>query len=151
MTKGGAGMTRGGAGMTGGGGGRQGRWRRRVGGGGGRLGGGLFLPVDVNSVGRMGGFRQIGGQGFVYHVVYDGAGGVVGAGLFAGGVAGFRVVGGQQVFKDFAQKFGVQGDFLFRGGVLFYGEFVFVEQGDHARIVLVPAEEQAVGNGVAAA
>ena len=102
-------------------------------------------------MGRVGGFRQIGGQGLVYHVVHDGAGGVVGAGLLAGGVAGFRVVGGEQVFKDFAQEFRVQSNFLFRGGVLFYGELVFVEQGYQARIVFVLAEEQAVGNGVAVA
>ena len=115
------------------------------------MGGLLFLCVGAGGVGRMGDFRQVGGQGFVYHVVYDGAGGVVGAGLLAGGVAGFRVVGGQQVFKDFAQEFRVQGDFLFRRGVFFYGELVFVEQGDQARVVLILAEEQAVGNGVAAA
>ena len=84
---------------------------------------------------RAGGFqpgREAGDEGFVHHVVDDFARGVEGAGLLAGGGAGLRVVGGEEVLEDLAEQFGVEGDFFFEGGVLFDGEFVAVEDVNQA-------------------
>ena len=75
---------------------------------------------------------EIGDEGFVHHVVDDLARGVERAGLFAGGGAGFGVVGGEEVLEDLAQQFGVEGDFLFDRGVLRDGELVAVEGVDQA-------------------
>ena len=76
--------------------------------------------------------REMGFEGFVHHVVHDGARGVEGAGLLAGGGLGFLVVGGEEVFEDFAEEFGVEGDFLINGGVLDNGELVAVQDVDEA-------------------
>jgi len=72
----------------------------------------------------------MGFEGFVHHVVHDGAWGVEGAGLLAGGGPGFLVVGGEVVFEDFAEQLGIEGDFLIDGGVLDDGELVAVQDGD---------------------
>ncbi len=45
---------------------------------------------------------EVGLQRTVHHVVHDGARGVEGAGLLAGGRAGFRIVSGEQIFKHLA-------------------------------------------------
>jgi hypothetical protein len=74
----------------------------------------------------------VGLEGFVHHVFHDGARGVEGAGLLAGGGLGFLVVGGEEVFEDFAEQFGIEGDFLIDRGVLDDGEFVAVQDGDEA-------------------
>lgn len=81
---------------------------------------------------------QVGDEGLVHHVVDDLAGGVEGAGLFAGGGFGFGVVGGQQVFKDLAQELRVQGDLLFNRGVFGDGEFVAVQDIDQAAHLVAP-------------
>ena len=45
------------------------------------------------------GAGEVGFEGFVHHVVYDGARGVEGAGLLTCGGARLRVVGGQQILE----------------------------------------------------
>jgi hypothetical protein len=75
------------------------------------------------------GAGEVGLERFVHHVVHDGARGVEGAGLLAGGGLGFLVVGGEEVLEDLAEQFGVEGDFLIDGGVLDDGELVAVQDG----------------------
>ena len=74
----------------------------------------------------------MGLERLVHHVVHDGARGVEGAGLFAGGGFGFLVVGGEEVFEDFAEQLGIEGDFLIDGRVFDDGELVAVQDGDEA-------------------
>ena len=74
----------------------------------------------------------MGFEGLVHHVVDDGARGVEGAGLLAGGGLGFLVVGSEEVLENFAEELGVEGDFLVDGGVLDDGELVAVEDVDEA-------------------
>ena len=95
-----------------------------------------------------GGFlRERFRQRLVDHIVHDLAGRVVGAGLLAGVLAGFGVVGGEEVLEDLAEQFRVERDVLLDGRVLLDGELVAVEEPDEAAV----AEEEAVGNGVAVA
>ena len=68
----------------------------------------------------------MGLEGLVNHIVHDGARGVEGAGLLAGGGLGFLVVGCEEVLEDLAKEFGIEGDFLIDGGVLDDGELVAV-------------------------
>jgi hypothetical protein len=89
----------------------------------------------------------VGFEGLVHHVVHDGARGVEGAGLLAGGGLGFLVVGGEEVFEDFAEEFGIESDFLIDGGVLDDGELVAVQDGDEAGDALGFALGVAVGGG----
>ena len=80
--------------------------------------------------GRQRGFQfgfQAGDERLVHHVVDDFARGVERAGLFAGGGAGFGIVGGEQVLKHLAGQFRVEGDFLLDGRVFLDGEIVAVE------------------------
>ena len=71
-------------------------------------------------------------EGLVHHVVDDGARSVEGAGLLAGGGLGFLVVGGEEVLENFAEEFGIEGDFLVDGSVLDNSKFVAVEDVDEA-------------------
>ena len=55
---------------------------------------------------------QAGNERLVHHVVDDFARGVERAGLFAGGRAGFRVIGREEIFKHLAGQFRVERHFL---------------------------------------
>ena len=60
---------------------------------------------------------QLLAEAVVHHVVDDLARGVERAGLLAGGGAGFRVVGGEQVLEHLAGQLRVERDFLLDGRV----------------------------------
>ena len=90
-------------------------------------------------------------QGLLHHVIHHDPGRVVTAGLFPGGGAALRVVGGEQVLEDLAEQFGIQGDFLFRGRAFLDGEAVAVEHAEQPGGGRVPGEEEPVGYGVGAA
>ena len=62
----------------------------------------------------------------------DLARGIERAGLLAGGGARFGVIGCQQVLENFTQQFGVEGDLLFDGRVLFNRELVMILDRDQA-------------------
>jgi hypothetical protein len=66
-------------------------------------------------------------KSLVYHVIYDGTRRIKGAGLLTGSGFGFLVVSGEKVFEDFAEEFGVEGDFLIDGSVLDNGELIAVQ------------------------
>ncbi len=115
----------------------------------------------LHAVGVLQGPGEVGLEGFVHHVVHDGAWRVEGAGLLAGRGLRFLVVGGEQVFEHLAQEFRIQGDFLIDGSVLDDGELVRGEDvdqapgpfpapasfaGDLAHVHLAFTEEQAVGH-----
>jgi hypothetical protein len=85
--------------------------------------------------GRQRGFQfgfQAGDERLIHHVVDDFARRVKRAGLFAGGRAGFRVVGREQIFKHLAGQFGVERDFFLDGRVFRDGELVVVQRVDEA-------------------
>ena len=74
--------------------------------------------------------RQRRYQCLLHHIVHDGARRVVGAGLFAGRLAGFRVVCRQQVLKHLAQQFGIQRDLRLYRCVFLNRELVVFQQGN---------------------
>ena len=105
----------------------------------------------------------MGLERFVHHVFDDGARGVEGTRLLAGGVLGFLVVGSEQVFKDLAQQFRIKGNFLIHRRVFDDGEFIGVQDVKKAANLLLlvlgvavctrkvflvlAAEEEVVGDG----
>ena len=73
---------------------------------------------------------KVKAQRFIDHVINDATRRVVAAGGFAGGL-GRAFIGhvhfSEQVFKDEAEQFGIERDFLFERSVLGDGEFVALE------------------------
>ena len=63
-------------------------------------------------------------EGLFDHVIDDFAGGVEGASGFAGGVAGFGVNFGEEIFENAAKDFWVNGDFGVECGIFVDGEVV---------------------------
>lgn len=68
--------------------------------------------------------EEVGFEGDIDHVIDEGAGSVERACLFAGRFAGFGVEGGEEVFKDLAEEFGVKSDLFFDGSIFGDGELV---------------------------
>ncbi len=81
--------------------------------------------------GRRRGFQlgfKTGDERLVHHVIDDFARGVERAGLLASGRTGFRVIGGEKVFKHLTGQFGIERDFFFDGRVFRDSEFVVIER-----------------------
>ena len=90
--------------------------------------------------------KQVTLDGFVYHVVDNGARRVERACRFSCRILRFGIVRSQEVLENPAKQFGVEGDDGIGGRVLFDGEVVLLKQVDEAWLVFILIEEENVGN-----